>query len=275
MIRFLNTWGKGKDVIGKSFYDVLPEAVEQGFDMLMFNVLETGAPYYAYEKPITLVRNGKQELMHYNFIYQPHRNVHGDIEGVAILANEVTPQVQDKMKIKESEERFRLLADNLPASIFIADATLDDNITYVNKYWLSFTNQTFDDAINNGWFCTLHPDDVNLVMSVYEPAFKNREPYAIPNFRLKRFDGEYRWFTFKATPRYLSNGTFEGYMGVGFDITDQKVFELTLIEEKNKAQDAMEAKQQFLSNMSHEIRTPMNSIIGFTKVLLRTELTDK
>ena len=270
----LETWGKGKDVIGKSFYDVLPEAVEQGFDKLILNVFETGEPYHAYETPVTLWRNEKWELMHYNFIYQVQRNVQGEIEGVAILANEVTPQVLDKMKIIESEERFRLLADNLPVSIFIADATLEDNITYVNKYWLDFTKHSFDVATNNGWFNTLHPDDKQLVMTIYEPAFKKRESYTIPNFRLKRFDGEYRWFTFKATPRYLPNGEFEGYIGIGFDITEHKIIELELIEEKIKAENAMQAKQQFLSNMSHEIRTPMNAIVGFTNVILKTKLND-
>jgi PAS domain S-box-containing protein len=270
----LETWGKGKDVIGKSFYDVLPEAVEQGFDKLILNVFETGEPYYAYEKPITLWRNERWELMHYNFIYQVQRNMQGEIEGVAILANEVTPHVLDKLRIIESEARFRILADNLPVSIFIADATLEDNITYVNKYWLDFTNQTFDVATNNGWFSTLHPDDKQLVMNIYEPAFKKREPYTIPNFRLKRHDGEYRWFTFQATPRYLANGEFEGYIGAGFDITEQKLFELELIEQKIKAENAVQAKQQFLSNMSHEIRTPMNAIVGFTNVILKTELNN-
>ena len=270
----LETWGKGKDIIGKSFFDILPEAVEQGFDKLILKVFETGEPYHAYETPITLWRNEHWQLMHYNFIYQAQRNMQGNIEGVAILANEVTPQVQDKMKIIESEERFRLLADNLPVSIFIADATLEDNITYVNKYWLDFTKQTFDIATNNGWFVNLHPDDKQLVMNIYEPAFKKHEPYIIPNFRLKRHDGEYRWFTFQATPRYLPNGEFEGYMGAGFDITELKLFELEIIEQKIKAENAVQAKQQFLSNMSHEIRTPMNAIVGFTNVILKTELND-
>ena len=271
----IETWDKGKDVIGKSFYEVLPEAVEQGFDKLILNVFETGEPFHAYETPITLWRNDKWELMHYNFIYQAQRNIHGEIEGVAILANEVTPQVENKMKIVESEERFRLLADNMPLSVFIADATLEDNITYVNKYWLDFTNQTFENATSKGWFCFVHPDDIHLVKSVYEPAFKNRESYTIPNFRLKRHDGEYKWFTFKATPRYLSNGEFQGFMGIGFDINDQKLFEIELIDEKIKAVNAAKSKQQFLSNMSHEIRTPLNSILGFTNVLLKTEISEK
>ena len=148
----LETWGKGKDVIGKSFYDVLPEAVEQGFDKLILNVFETGEPYHAYETPITLRRNERWELMHYNFIYQAQRNEQGEIEGVAILANEVTPQVIAK-----------------------------NELILAKKY-------------------------------------------------------------------------AEIKTGI--------------------AENAMQAKQQFLSNMSHEIRTPMNAIVGFTNLILKTELND-
>ncbi|WP_310557424.1 PAS domain S-box protein [Flavobacterium sp.] len=270
----LETWGKGKDVIGKSFYDVLPEAVEQGFHKLILKVFETGEPYNAYETPITLWRNERWELMHYNFIYQAQRNMQGEIEGVAILANEVTPHVLDKMRIIESEERFRLLADNLPLSIFVAEPNIEANISYVNKYWLEYTKQTFEEAIGKGWNDIVHPDDVQLIMDVYIPAFTNRIPYSTPNIRIKRHDGVYRWFTFHGNPRFLNNGEFVGMIGAGFDITEQKLFELELIEEKIKADNAVQAKQQFLSNMSHEIRTPMNAIVGFTNVILKTELTD-
>jgi PAS domain S-box-containing protein len=105
----IETWGKGKDIIGKSLFEVLPEAVEQGFDKLIQQVYETGEPYYAYESPVTLIRNGKQQQMHYNFIYQAQRNVQGEIEGVAILANEVTPQVEAKIKIEENDKQQAFL----------------------------------------------------------------------------------------------------------------------------------------------------------------------
>jgi PAS domain S-box-containing protein len=252
----------------------LPEAVEQGFDKLILKVFETGEPYHAYETPVTLWRNERWELMHYNFIYQAQRNVQGEIEGVAILANEVSPHVLDKMKIIESEERFRLLADNLPLSVFIAAPTLEANVIYLNKYWLDYTNQTFEEAIGMGWNNIVHPDDVHLIMDVYLDAYAKQIPYSTPNIRIKRHDGVYRWFTFHGNPRFLNNGEFVGMIGAGFDITEQKLFELELIQEKIKAENAVQAKQQFLSNMSHEIRTPMNAIVGFTNVILKTNLND-
>ncbi|MBC7440903.1 MAG: PAS domain-containing protein, partial [Flavobacterium sp.] len=100
----IETWGKGRDIFGKSLFEVLPEAAEQGFDKLIQNVYETGEPFHAYETPVTLLRNGKQQLMHYNFIYQAQRNLAGEIEGVAILANEVTPQALLKKALAEQRE---------------------------------------------------------------------------------------------------------------------------------------------------------------------------
>ncbi len=271
----IETWGKGKDIIGKSLFEVIPEAAEQGFDKLIQNVYETGEPYHAYETPVTLLRNGKQELMHYNFIYQAQRNVQGKIEGVAILANEVTPQVEAKIKITESEARFRSLADSVPMNIFIIEPTAEANISYWNKHWLDYTGQTEEEALGNAWNGIIHPDDVQPIMDVFVPAFEARQPYYIPCIRIKRYDGAYRWFAVQANPRYLPNGKFVGFIGVGFDIHVQKLLEIALIEAKEYAENAVKSKQQFLSNMSHEIRTPLNSIIGFTNVLLKTVLDEK
>ena len=115
----LESWGKGKDIIGKSVFDVIPETIEQGFDKLLLSVYKTGEPVYAYEIPLPLIRNGKPQLMHYTFVYQAQRNINGEIEGVAVLANEVTPQVQAKNKLVESEKRFRNLVEQATTPILI------------------------------------------------------------------------------------------------------------------------------------------------------------
>src|SRR6185503_10663700 len=77
------------------------------------------------------------------------------------------------------------------------------------------------------------------------------------------------------TPVLDENGEIEKILTIGSDITEHKLNEQKLLEANRIAEGAMKAKQQFLSNMSHEIRTPMNSIIGFTKVALKTELNVK
>jgi PAS domain S-box-containing protein len=246
----LESWGKGKNVIGKSLFEVVPEVVEQGFDKLIQSVYKTGIPLHAYEIPVTIMRKGTSELLHYSFTYQAQRNVDGEIVGVAVLANEVTPQVEAKIKIKESEERFRTLADNMPLNVFIIEPTPEANITYWNKYWLDYTGQTIEEALGRAWDGIIHPEDVQPIMDVYIAAFESRQPYYLPAIRIKRFDGEYRWFAVQVNPRFLSNGEFMGFIGVGFDIHEQKLVETVLKQSEahfRRLADLMPAK---ISNAS-------------------------
>ncbi|MDZ4794590.1 MAG: chemotaxis protein CheB [Bacteroidota bacterium] len=115
----IESWGKGKDVIGHSVIDMLPEVKEHGFDKILLQVYETGEPYHSYETPMTIVRNGTPELMHYTFVYQAQRDAKGHIQGVAVIASEVTAQVQSKIRLKESEERFRNLVEKATSPIYI------------------------------------------------------------------------------------------------------------------------------------------------------------
>lgn len=71
----------------------------------------------------------------------------------------------------------------------------------------------------------MHPDDLQGVFDIYLPAFQARQSYTLPAVRLKRYDGEYRWHMFKGNVRYSPSGEFNGFIGVGFDIHEQKLAE--------------------------------------------------
>lgn len=218
----LQSWGKG-NIIGKSVFEAVPESIEQGFDKLLLSVYKTGKPVHAFEVPVLLLRHGIKELVYYNFIYQAQRNANGEIEGVAIIANEVTPQALLNINLKESEERFHSLADNVPIHIFIIEPDADTTISYWNKNWLDYTGQSFEEAIGNTWTGVMHSDDIQSILDIYVPAFEKREPYFLPAIRVKRHDGTYRWHSVQANPRYLLNGDFMGYIGIGFDIHEKKL----------------------------------------------------
>ncbi len=193
-------------------------------------------------------------------------------ELILLALSDITEQANARIKIAESEERFRSLADNVPVHIFIIEPTELATISYWNKNWLNYTGQTLEEALGRKWEGILHPDDVKGLMDAYLPAFAKRQPYFISEIRIRRYDGEYRWHSLKANPRYLPNGSFIGYIGVGIDIHETILFEKEMMEAKVSAENAAKFKQQFLSNMSHEIRTPLNSILGFTNVLLKSKL---
>ncbi|WP_338874771.1 ATP-binding protein [Spirosoma sp. SC4-14] len=98
---------------GQSLLKALPELAGQGFDQLLAQVTTTGVPYHANEAPVQLIRNSESYTVYLNFVYQPRREANGNITGVLVLATDVTEQVLSRLKIEESEQRYRKLADEL------------------------------------------------------------------------------------------------------------------------------------------------------------------
>jgi PAS domain S-box-containing protein len=236
----VESWGKGKDVIGKPLLEIVPELIEQGFAEIFNKVYTTGISFEANEKPIYVMRNGKMKLSYYTFIYQAQRDINNSIEGISIIGYEVTPQAEYNINLRESEERFRSLADNVPLHIFIVEPDKEATISYWNKNWLDYIGQPLEQAKGNTWGGVMHPDDLEGVMDMYLPAFEKRQPYFIPGIRVRRHDGEYRWHSVQANPRYLINGEFMGYIGVGIDIHQSKL-----------AQDALKASEEHFRKMAN------------------------
>ncbi|MEJ7625448.1 MAG: ATP-binding protein [Ferruginibacter sp.] len=218
-----------RDIIGKPIREALPELEGSGIYELLDEVYKTGEPFIANEMPVTFQKaNGKLEERILNFIYQASRNAEAEIDGILVHAVDVTEQVFARRKIEESENRFRNLADESPMFVFIIEPDAEASISYWNKTWLNYTGQTLEEALGTAWNGIIHSDDVKGVMEVYIPAFEKHQPYFLPAIRVKRFDGEYRWHMVKSNPRYLANGDFNGYVGVGVDINEQKLAEQKL-----------------------------------------------
>lgn len=133
------------------------------------------------------------------------------------------------LELKESEERFRILADNSPVLIWKSDS--EGICNYFNKGWLEFTGSSFEDQLQTGWGSWVHEDDKVRCDDVADEAFEKRIPFEI-EYRLRRHDGSFRWLLDKGTPNYLPNGEFIGYIGSCIDITDRKKAESTLRETK-------------------------------------------
>jgi PAS domain S-box-containing protein len=149
----------------------------------------------------------------------------------------------NQQTLVESEARFRALADESPVFVFMLDAGPLAPVSYWNKTWLTYTGQTYEEALGTAWNGILHEDDIPAVMESYLPSFEKREPYLTPAARVKRSDGEYRWHTFKGNPRTLANGDFNGYVGMGFDIHEQWVAQQQLETALEQARLSKEAAE--------------------------------
>jgi PAS domain S-box-containing protein len=130
----------------------------------------------------------------------------------------LTRQLQaSEAGLRESEERFRIVADAAPVLIWMSG--VDKLCTFFNKYWLEFTGRSLEQEIANGWAEGVHPNDLQRCLKTYTEAFDARKAFTM-QYRLRRNDGEYRWISDEGVPRYEAQGNFAGYIGSCVDVTE-------------------------------------------------------
>ena len=180
--------------------------------------------------------------------------------------------------LRESEARFRTMADSAPVMIWLGDTK--GRAEWFSRSWVEFTGRPLEDQVGDGWASVVHPDDLERTLNTYRTHAAAHEPFRV-ELRVRRHDGVDRWVLSSGTPRINESGDFAGYIGSCLDITDRKDGEIErerlLARERTARADADAArvaakhandvKAQFLAAMSHELRTPLNAIGGYVDLL--------
>ena len=153
------------------------------------------------------------------------RDAAGNVEKVLIVSRDISERKAIDRALRESEERFRTLADSAPMAIWVAGT--DKGCYWFNKTWLDFTGRSMEQEIGNGWAESVHPDDLVACMEHYQTCFDARRRFEM-EYRLRNHRGEYRWMLDTGTPRLDADGVFSGFVGTMVDITERRAVEKEL-----------------------------------------------
>jgi PAS domain S-box-containing protein len=166
-----------------------------------------------------------------------------------VLAALAEEHEQAAHEVRESEGRFRLVANTAPVMIWMAGT--DRLCTYVNQPWLGFTGRPLEAELGNGWAEGIHNEDLNRCLETYSQAFDQRQSFEM-EYRVQRNDGEYRWILDIGVPRFNPDGNFAGYIGSCLDITDRKLAEEALASIGHRLIEAHEEERTWIARELHD-----------------------
>jgi PAS domain S-box-containing protein len=220
------TWNKGAeriyglkaaDVIGKDLRIFIKDLTYQGVTKEQVRDIIQKQGEWRGEMHFTRPADHKRVTLLIHFKKLKDKN---DIPlGYIIGGADITERKEAELRLRESENRFKEVADSAPVMVWMADA--DRKTTYVNKKWIDFTQADVSNQSANAWALLVHPDDVVQSQANFNSVYEQRKEI-LNTYRLRRADGTYRWVQDVSVPRFLNDGTFIGYIGSVVDIHDQK-----------------------------------------------------
>jgi PAS domain S-box-containing protein len=233
---------------------------------LVRNTMEIPSDGSEQELEFRIIRQDKETIwIHCKKGYEFH--VSGKPARIIGVVQDITLQKLSEIKLKESEEKFKEIAENLGEVIWVEQQ--DGRIVYINsayeKVWGRTCQSLYDKP--ESFMESIHPSDKERVIQSYLLENDTSNGSADDHYRIIRPDGVISWIWSRMFPIYDGKGKIVRKVGIGDDITKIKEYEESLRLAKKEAETANKAKSQFLANMSHEIRTPMSGIVGFIELL--------
>lgn len=255
----------GRDILGRTIAEALPDAAAQGYVQLLDDVYRSGRPYVAsaskYEMQVRLTEPAKTRYV--DFVYQPIQDPAGAVTGIFVVGSDVTDRVVASLALATSESRFRTFADNIPTLCWMADET--GAIFWYNSRWYEYTGTTPEQMQGWGWQSVHDPEMLPGVLVRWRASIAAGTPFEMV-FPLKSAAGEFRPFLTRIVPSRDTAGRLTGWFGTNTDISHQ-------MDAENALREADRRKDEFLAILAHELRNPLAPVRSAAKVL-RTPLAD-
>jgi PAS domain S-box-containing protein len=235
------------EAVGQSVRMLIPEDRQSEEDEILAR-LRLGESIEHYE---TVRRRRDGTLLDVSLTVSPVRDEDGRVVAASKVLRDVGARKRAEATLRESEERFRTLADNIAQFAWMADG--DGELFWYNKRWYDYTGTTFEQMRGSGWQAVHHPDHLDRVAQKYRAAIRRGVEWE-DTFPLRAADGTYRWFLSRAIPiRHELTREVLRWFGTNTDITDRIAMEQAL-------RDADRRKDEFLATLAHELRNPLAPI---------------
>ncbi|HWH22036.1 MAG TPA: PAS domain S-box protein, partial [Allosphingosinicella sp.] len=289
-----------RELIGRTVREAFPELEGQGFFELLDHVYRKGEAVTGRAKPVRLQRRsgGPTEERFVDFVFQPIMGPDGKVAGLFAQGSDVTEHHDIELALRESEERFRLIADSAPVPMWVTQ--LDRKRSFVNRAYIEFLGLTYEEAVDFDWRTIIHPDDHDRIIKESVAGEASLKPFVL-EARYRRQDGSYRWVQSVSQPRWGTHGEHIGFIGVAHDVTEAKEAEVKLremnevlerrvyertadlaaaldqlqaeVEERQRAEEAlrqaqkMEAVGQLTGGIAHDFNNLLTPILGGLEII--------
>jgi PAS domain S-box-containing protein len=256
-----------KEILGRTIRDMLGEATYEQRRPLIASAMAGERQWFAAD-----FLHPTRGMLAVQADYVPQRDAKGAVIGMILLIQDITEQRIAERAIKESEARFRRIADSAPVMMWVT--RIDRTRDFVNDAYAEFAGMSREEARVLDWRSRIHPDDVDRVVAESVAGESSLKPFTL-EARYKRHDGEWRWLRSVSQPRFGTDGEPVGFIGAASDITEAKEAELELqrqvaerTAELGETQDQlrqaqkMEALGQLTGGIAHDFNNLLTVIVG-------------
>ena len=269
-----------KDILGRTLVEVMGEAAYALRKGAIAAALGGERQFFAAE-----FQHPTRGFLYTQAEYVPQLAADGAVEGVVMIVQDITEQRAAEMALRESEARFRRIANSAPAPVWVtrADRTRD----FINEAYADFLGLPYEEARAYEWRLRIHPDDHDRIVAESVAGEASGLPFTL-EARYRNGRGEYRWLRSVSQPRFDSEGHVVGFIGVATDVTVAKEAELDLrrlVDESSSALQAaqdqlrqsqkMEALGQLTGGIAHDFNNLLTVVVGGLDLIVRRSDDEK